>query len=315
MDRAPRRCEDDGMGAREDVKPERHDNATAIADRIFKLACAALLFIALTGAGQLFAPFGLPNGAYLQDVSFTPDGQELFATVVAVEKRTIVRSTRSGVWSPPRTVSFSGTWRDLEEVPSPDGKTIVFASNRPAEGGSRPIDAFFGGKFRPGRGGNLWEVTRQGDDWSVPVRLPNVVNSNNATFSPALAPGGLLYFMQASGPKATFHIFAAKLVNGAYDAVALAPFSDMRYSDFDATVTTDGSTVIFASSRPPSKQGTADLFVTFHRGNVWTRPMDIAASIDSDGDAIEPRFSPDAKTLYYTAGTPAELRSVDFTLP
>lgn len=274
----------------------------------------ALLTLALCSgaAQQRYELFAVPAGAFLQDVSFAPDGRSVYATLVDGDARTVVVATRdSNGWSAPTAAPFSGRWRDLEEVVSPDGSTIVFASNRPADGSSRPIDAFFGGKARPGRGGNLWEVTQSTSGWTAPVRLGDAVNANTATFSPALTKDGTLYFMRASGPKLTFHIFVAEPEGGAYKHSALAPFSDERYTDFDPTVAPDGSFVIFGSNRPPSKPNTADLFITFHRGSDWTEPRDIGPQTDPDGDAIEPRLSPDASSLYYTAGTPPELRSVD----
>ncbi|HEX8806522.1 MAG TPA: hypothetical protein VF741_06215, partial [Candidatus Aquilonibacter sp.] len=106
-----------------------------------------------------------------------------------------------------------------------------------------------------------------------------------------------------------------KLENGVYRSSEPAPFSDPSYSDFDPTVAPDNSFVIFTSNRPPSRPGTADLFITFHRGDTWTTPKDMDRSVDPNGDAIEARLSPDAKTLYYTATnpTPAQLVQVDIS--
>jgi hypothetical protein len=52
-----------------------------------------------------------------------------------------------------------------------------------------------GGKVYPGRGGNLWKVSRQGAGWDEAMRLPATVNSMTATFSPSIAADGSLYFM------------------------------------------------------------------------------------------------------------------------
>lgn len=262
-------------------------------------------------AATLFSPFTIPSGSYLQDVTLSPDGRTMYVTQISGPTHTIEGSTlRNGIWSPPQPLTFSGRWRDLEETLSADGRTMIFASNRPTGGGSQPIDAHFGSKVRRGRGGDLWETVRTAAGWSAPKRLPNGVNANTSTFSPVLAADGTLYFMRASGPKLTFHIFLAKQEHGEYPRSVLAPFSDPNYSDFDPTVAPDDSFVIFTSTRPPSPKGAADFFISFNRNGRWSAPLDIAASIDPAGDAIEPRLSPGARALYFTAGDPPRLQKV-----
>jgi Tol biopolymer transport system component len=264
---------------------------------------------------MLFTPFPVTAPAYYQDVAFNRTADTLYLTQIdGAAHRIVVSHMRSGSWSAPVAVSFSGAWRDLEEVLSPDGRTMIFASNRPASANGKRLDAFFGSKYRPGRGGNLWSAEWNGTSWGEPVRLPNAVNANSSTFSPALAADGTLYFMRASGANQRFHIFTSALARGEYAASALAPFSDLRYSDFDPTVSSDGSFVIFGSSRPPSKPGTADLFITYHDARGWTPPRDMGAWINPNRDSIEPRLSADDRTLYFTrSGAPTPMQRIDMT--
>jgi Tol biopolymer transport system component len=281
-----------------------------------RLLLAVLLLATASTAPERFTPFAIPAGSFLQDPAFTPDGTSLFLTRIDPNgDHTIVVSTlHGGTWSTPAVAPFSGQWRDLATVFSADGNEIIFASNRPAKDGGQPIDAFFGGKLRPKRGGNLWSVRREGDSWGTPVRLPDAVNSSTTVFSPALAADGTLYFMHPSGPKNSFHLFIAKPEAGVYRSSEPAPFSNgPENSDFDPTVAPDNSFVIFISNRPPSRPGTADIFITFRHGDTWTTPEDMDRSIDPNGDAIEPRLSPDMKTLYYTAGDPSTLMRVDIS--
>jgi Tol biopolymer transport system component len=281
-----------------------------------RMLLVALLLATASTAPDRFTPFALPTGSFLQDPAFTPDGTSLFLTRIDPngDHTIVVTSLRDGNWSAPAVAPFSGHWRDLATVLSADGNEIIFASNRPATDGGQPIDAFFGGKLRPTRGGNLWSVRREGDGWGTPVRLPDAVNSSTTIFSPALAADGTLYFMHPSGPKNLFHLFVAKPEDGVYRASEPAPFSnDAERSDFDPTVAPDNSFTIFVSNRPPSRPGTADLFITFRHGDTWTTPQDMDRSIDPNGDAIEPRISLDGKTLYYTAGDPPSLMRVDIS--
>ncbi len=275
----------------------------------------------------LFQPFPVPPGKQLIDVAFTSSAQTLYITSKAGKDDTILESTRSGGgWSAPRVVPFSGTWRDLEEVITPDGSAMIFASNRPVAMGGRPLDAFYYGRYLPKRGGNLWIVRRSGAGWGTPQRLPDAINANTSTYSPAIAADGTLYFMRASGKKGVFHLFTSRREAGSYRSSAPAPFGDPRYAEFDPTVAPDNSFVIFSSTRPPARKGTADLFISFRRRGTWSPARDMGRTINPAGDAIEPRLSPDAKTLYFTSAadmshpeaTPAptalgKLWSVDLT--
>lgn len=269
-------------------------------------ACAFMPFPASRASSKAmlerFEPASLSSGTFAEDVALTPDGSTMFLTSGSENdprQRSIVMLRREGaMWSQPRVASFSGQWRDLEEVLTPDGHTMIFASNRPASG-STPIDGFFSGGAQPGRGGNLWSVRWNGTSWDSPQHLPDAVNANTSVFSPAIARDGTLYFMRSSLPGPRFHIYVSKLEDGTYRSSAPAPFGDTQYSDFDPTVAPDGSFVIFGSNRPPAARGTSDLFITFARNGTWSVPQDMGESINPNRDATEPRLSPDARTLYF----------------
>jgi len=277
-----------------------------------RAASAAVLGAVCLGAGGPaavpsarpvpFEPFPLARGTWLQDLAFAPDGRTLYATLGIRPCCTVVVSQRAGAgWARPATAPFSGVWRDLEEVLSPDGREMIFASNRPVRPGGAVLDAFYNGRARRGTGGNLWRVQRSGAEWGTPERLPDAVNASTSTFSPAIAADGTLYFMRATGPRGTFHLFVARRAGGVYRASAPAPFGDPRYAEFDPTLAPDDSYVVFASTRPPSRPKTADLFIAFRWGDGWTTPRDLGRSIDSAGDANEPRIAPDGRTLTFTS--------------
>ncbi len=273
------------------------------------------LFSLLLSVAMLFAPFVQADKTSVQDVTLTPDTSELYLTQIAdATTYTIVVSTRNGSnWSAPHPVSFSGRWRDLEEILSPDGSTMVFASSRPTSDDGKLIDGFWSGQPHAGRGGNLWIVQRDNSGWGVPVRLPDAININTSTFSPALAGDGTLYFMSQAGTPAHFHLYVSTKNAGAYRASAPLPFFDNRYSDFDPTVAPDNSFLIFGSNRPHSKAGGNGLFITFNRNGSWTPPQDLGDAVNPNNDATEPRLSPDASTLYFSSG--AKIWTADISPP
>jgi Tol biopolymer transport system component len=250
----------------------------------------------------LFAPErGWPAG---MDASpaFTPDGSTVFFTHAEGERRTIMVShLRNGTWSMPEPASFSGTWRDIEPAMAPDGTYLIFISNRPAVPGGKPLDGFFGGQARPGMGGALWRVDRKGDGWSEPVRLPDIVNNNPATYSPAVGADGSVYFNWPDPVTRRSHLYWARAEGNGFRAPEPLPISDGTISDFDAVVAPDQSFIIFSSPRPPAKPGTAILFVSYRRGGGWTPPQPLGSGIKG----YEARLSPDLKILYFSDDAPA----------
>jgi Tol biopolymer transport system component len=234
--------------------------------------------------------------------AFTPDGSTVFFTHALGERRTIMVSRlRDGRWSAPAPAPFSGIWRDIEPAMAPDGSYLVFISNRPATMGAAPLDGYFGGQARPRQGGALWRVDRDGDGWSEPVRLPDIVNSDPSTYSPAVAGDGSIYFNRPDPVTRKSHIYWAQAEVGGFRSPEPLPMSDGTVSDFDAAVAPDQSFIMFSSPRPPAKPGTAILFVTYRRSGGWTPPQPLGAGIQG----YEARLSPDLKTLYFSADAPA----------
>jgi Tol biopolymer transport system component len=247
----------------------------------------------LGAAPAAFAPLPVQKGERLQDPTITPDGRILYLTIAGRSRTVVVELHRDATqaWKLAGNAPFSGTWRDLEEVLTPDGTAMVFASNRPLPGGTKPLDAYYNGKFGAGLGGNIWIVHRTASGWGDPRPFPAGINANTSVFSPAIASDGTLYFMRASGKQGRFHIFVS---SPPYRTSKLAPFASAVSAEFDPTVTSDGSTVVFSSTRAPLPKGTSHLFVTYRHGSSWTTPRDLGAAINGiTPHNIEARILPD----------------------
>src|SRR6202035_2060564 len=122
---------------------------------------------------------------------------------------------------------------DLEPAIAPDGSFLVFASNRPADGGTKPIDGNFNGKVFPGQGGNLWRVDRSGTGWGEPKRLPDTINADTATFSPSIVSDGSLYFMRPAKTNGRFALYRSQYRGGIYDAAVAIGTGDDTTEDVD----------------------------------------------------------------------------------
>jgi Tol biopolymer transport system component len=233
--------------------------------------------------------------------AFTRDGKTVYFTHSDGKKRTIMVShLQHGAWSVPKPAPFSGTWRDLEPAMAPDGSYLVFVSNRPSVDGGAVLDGHYGGSPRPGVGGNLWRVDRIGHDWSKPVRLPDVINSNPSVYAPAVTRNGRIYFMQADSKTDKFRLYRSQFTAGKFETPEPLSFSDGVIADYDPVVAPDESFIVFSSSRSPLPEKQNAIFVAFFADHHWKTPVPLRPFLDG----IETRLSPDLKTLYFTADRP-----------
>lgn len=284
-----------------------------------KFGCAAALVLTTALARPLAAQEAVPRvfspgviSGPADDLSpaFTPDGRTVYFTRANSTQSTILVSHRSGAsWSTPIVAPFSGQWRDLEATMAPDGSYLIFASNRPVVPGGKPLDGHYNNSTQAEKGGNLWRVDRTARGWSAPRRLPEVINANTSVFSPSIAADGSLYFMQPSGAAGRFHIFRAARDGDGYAApVPVSIAAGDSVGDYDPAVAPDQSFIVFSSARLRGKGGS--LFISFQQLGRWTTPVymgDTASAPNTNN--IEPRLSPDARTLYFsstrTVDTPA----------
>lgn len=261
--------------------------------------------IALTAARaadtvKLFAPDVISGPAHDSAPAFAGSGREVWFSRSDGKHSTILESHLEGSrWSAPHPASFSGHWSDMEPAMSPDGRFMVFVSNRPADGVGAPLDGHFMGKSFPGGGGNLWRVERTADGWSAPVRLPDTINSDSSTFAPSVAADGSLWFMHPVDGGRHFRLYRAAWRDHHFEAPRPLPFSDGTATDVDPAVAPDESFVVFGSSRPPARD--IDLFIAFRHGTTWGTPQHLGDVVNSAGSDAEARLSPDAHTLYFSS--------------
>lgn len=251
----------------------------------------------LFGAGVISGP--------ADDLSpaFSPDGKAVYFTRGNPSGSTILVSNLvNGQWTEPTVASFSGAWRDLEPAMSPDGSFLVFASNRPATPGGKPIDGAYGKKVFPAVGGNLWRVDRVANGWGEPYRLPETVNSGTGTFSPAVSSDGSLYFMRPDEASGYFHLYRSMFQAGHYLAAERLAIGDDTTEDVDPAVAPDQSFLVYCTKHP-QKDEQRRLQIVFRGRDGWGKPVDLGDEVNEKGSNIEPRLSPDHRTLYFSTST------------
>lgn len=248
---------------------------------------------------QIYAPAVISGPAHDSAPAFDMSGDSVYFGRSSRQQSVILVSRRDdrGVWSEPRIAPFSGTWNDMEPAMSPDGRFLVFVSNRPDHPGDEVVEAYYnGGKHH---GGRLWRVERRGAGWSAPVLLPATVNTNSSTFAPSIAADGSLYFMTTDAQTGKFRLFRSQFRDGDYLLAEPLAFSDGIVTAVDPAVAPDESYLVFGSGRLPDHG--IDLFVVFRDGDGWGAPVHLGNDVNTPRSDAEPRLSADGRTLYFSS--------------
>jgi len=194
-----------------------------------------------------------------------------------------------GKWSPPEVLPFSGQYRDTDPVLSPDGETMLFASDRPVDGVDR--HHFY-----------IWQVHKTAKGWSDAERLEGPVNDGFNQVFCSIARNGNLYFA-SSRKGGGYDMYRSRLVKGKYqEAEDLgAKLNDPSIWTFESTIAPDESYLLIGSFGRQPSYGSSDLYISYNQNGAWSKPKNLGAAINTPARDYSPRISGDGKWLLYTS--------------
>jgi Tol biopolymer transport system component len=196
----------------------------------------------------------------------------------------------AGGWTRPAPVSFAKQgFADSDPWLSPDGRTLYFISDRPAEGREAGRTDY-----------DIWRSRRSGSGWSSPERLGSSVNSRGQELGPEVH-GETLYFSSARrGGLGGLDIYRAPIAGNGFGTSELleGPFNSAE-SDSDFTINPRGDVALFWRL----VGGKGLLHLSRRVGGAWSPPKALPPKINIGDFNFTPSFSRDGRRLYY-ASTP-----------
>jgi hypothetical protein len=196
---------------------------------------------------------------------------------------------RDGKWTVPSVLPFSGQYRDTDPVLCPDGKTLLFASDRPVKGEDK--HHFY-----------IWAATKTANGWTGPELMRGPVNDGFNQVFASMAANGNIYFA-SSRKTGHYDIFRSRLVDGVYqEAEDLGPdFNGPAIDSFEAFIAPDESFLLIGSFGREDSQGSSDIYISYNRDGTWTKPRNLGPAVNTPARDYSPRVSGDGKWLLFTS--------------
>lgn len=262
------------------------------------LVLLILFFISITISAQdkpkAFLPEIFKDYPNVRDITISPDGNEIYFTVDDLKSRIALISYIKKIkddWSKPKSVSFTGNYRDLEPAFSKDGKRLYFVSNRPIHKDSiQPKDY------------DIWYVNKIKDGWSEPKNMGTPINTQANEYYPSITNNGAIYFTaERKGTVGKEDIFVSRLKEGKYqEPISVLGGINTKYYEFNAYVSPDENYLIFSSQRPNEGQGGSDLYISYKKNDIWGKAK-LLENVNSPYLDFCPFVDSKTNRLYFTS--------------
>lgn len=246
---------------------------------------------------KVFAKGVLSTPDFESSPAFAPDGRGLWfvkSTPTRSHHAILFARYSGAAWGTPEMLTFSGQWSDSDPHVAANGAKLYFTSNRPGEARTGFADDDL----------DLFVAERWSDDaWSPATRLPAPVNGPQDDFTPFVAPDGALWFAsRRPGGKGGADLWrSSPRAGGGWERpVNLGSAINTRGDEFAPWVASDGSWVVFASTRPEGRGG-VDLWVSRREGGKWAAPRNLGGHVNTIRDELSPVVTPDGRYFFWTS--------------
>ncbi len=225
-----------------------------------------------------------PNGE--STPSFMPDGKTVYLAdngAICWSKKTADR------WTKPKPISFTGQYKDWDPTLTPDGKGLLFVSNRPyvASDGSTKT------------GAHLWMSRQIDGKWSEPMHLDSPVNEFGfVNYGPSISGRGTICFCSRDrdGDKG-MHAYLCRRAGDHYEKPQLLILNG-NDPTFDPYIAPDERYILFSSDNA--------LYISYRTEQGWAPGEKLGPQVNDaskKGMLWGPSISRDGKTLYFNGGT------------
>jgi Tol biopolymer transport system component len=192
-------------------------------------------------------------------------------------------------WQTPQLLRFSGQYRDSDPVLSPDGKKLLFVSDRPVNG-------------KDPQHYEIWMCEREGEKWSELKNLGPVVNVHSQYFASMASNGNLYFTATIAEDIGEIDVFVSRLIDGKYTTPEnLGPaINGKGILNIEAFISPDEKFLLIGAFNRPDSAGSCDIYISYNQTGKWSAPLPVSA-INTPAREYSPRLSPDGKRIIFTS--------------
>ena len=243
-----------------------------------------------------------------KDASHTEYRHRAKSRIYYAQKSPEIRAKAATMTEPANLgASINGKWGDYSPQANPTEKIIYFTSKR--KGGnvkSLESDLKNGYNETNGWDEDVYIIEKDGNGgWSKPAMLPEPINSDGNDFGSSFSGDGQNMVYVACGREGgvgSCDLYTLSLEGNKWsDPVNMGNIVNSKEWDSQPTMSSDGNTIIFSSTRDGGF-GNGDLYVTTkNKFGDWGAAVNLGGIINTPFTEKSPFLSPDGKTLYFTS--------------
>lgn len=267
------------------------------------LTLIGLLLFCNLSISQNFEPYPERYRRLIQSIGFSPNGEILYFTLPHKEyleaqhitttnktpRLAIYQANKKGEnWGTPTLLPFSGKYKDYEPSLSPDGKLMLFNSNRP----------HFGDTVLSKNG--IWFSTLIDNQWSEPQALVNINTEALEQSYPSISKAGHLVYVAEtfSEGKSEYTLYETTFEGKSTKGGQKIPFKDIPFGIGDPCISPLGDYLILTIYEEDQWESTCDLYIAFRVKDKWSKPIPLT-DLNSAGPDFAAAISPDQQWIFY----------------
>ena len=243
---------------------------------------------------EIFAPGIISTPFHDVRITFSPDLMECYFYTVYQPNDTTYKWTtlhsrvENKKWTFPEVAKFSGVYNDHAPCIHPNGKILIYQSDRPIK------------EYECNNKWSFWWIEKTNGMWSEPKPMNKIINGQGSVFGPSIAANGNLYFTRELADGSQI-IMRSDYVNNAYqEPVKLPNTINSVRSQFDAAIAPDESYIIVPAYGKEDAIGSTDYYISFRdNNNKWTELINLGQEINTDNVESGPYISPDGKFFFF----------------
>lgn len=243
---------------------------------------------------EIFAPGIVSTPFHDVRITFSPDLKECFFYTVyqpndsTYKWTTLYSKVEDEKWTFPEVAKFSGIYNDHAPCIHPNGKILIYQSDRPIT------------EYDCSDKWSFWWMEKINGEWSEPKPMSKIINSKGNVFGPSIAANGNLYFTRELTDGSQV-IMRSDYENNVYmEPVQLPKTINSVRSQFDAAIAPDESYIIVPVYGREDTIGSTDYYISFREDNdQWSELINLGREINTANVESGPYISPDGHFFFF----------------